>query len=76
MKVFATNLALCTALVVQRVQMLDDYRLERNSQYRQPHYTDYGAPSTLDIEYDPYRPCFSFIASIKQKDWITGAFSM
>ena len=52
--------------------MLDDYRLERNSQYRQPHYTDYGAPSTLDIQYDPYRPCFSFIASIKQRDWVTG----
>ena len=78
MKLFATKIALCSAIFIidkVEVDMMDDYRLARNYQnHRESDYADYLAPSTLDFHYDPNQPCFSFIWSLKDIDWISGTY--
>ena len=80
MKLFATKIALCSAIFIidkVEVDMMDDYRLARNYQnHRESDYADYLAPSTLDFHYDPNQPCFSFIWSLKDIDWISGMYKI
>ena len=78
MKLILTKLALCTAIYVGKrtvidVDVMDDFRLARNYQnHREPDYADYMVPSARLMHYDPQQPCYSFIWSLQEYDWITG----